>query len=150
MKLYKRKFQTSIIRKILGPKSKYDKSLPYTYEAKIDVLKWKGAEPIYNYYYSDTICGLVEYLDVNNLTPEGIEIFGIYLNKEIQLEKKYCLSEDGKWLKRPDICKSLEEHYKKTLEEQYKGHIVNGDCAFDDRGLPGQRSILNSKINAIK
>ncbi len=127
----------NIIRKFLGPKSKYDKSLPYTYEARIDVLYWKRAEPMYSYYYSDTICSLVEYLDTNNITEVEVEIFGIYLKKEIPLDKKYCLSEDGKWLKRPDICKSLEDHYKKTLEEQYKGHIANGECAFDDRDRQG-------------
>ncbi|MBT8378166.1 MAG: hypothetical protein KJN64_02925 [Ignavibacteria bacterium] len=127
----------SLIRKLFGPKSKYDKSLPYTYEAQIDVLCWKGAEPMYSYYYSDTICGLVGYLEANNITPEGVEIFGIYLNKEIPLEKKYCLSEDGKWLKRPDICKSLEEHFEQTMEEQYKGHVANGECAFDDRNRVG-------------
>ena len=127
----------NIIRKFLGPKSKYDRSLPYTYEAKIDVLKWKEAEPMYSYYYSDTICGLVEYLNANNITPEEIEIFGIYLSKEIPLDKRYCLSKDGKWLRRPAICKSLEGHYKKTLEERYKGHIANGTCAFDDRDRQG-------------
>ncbi len=78
---------------------------------------------------------MVEYLDTNSVSPEEVEIFGIYLRKEIPLGKKYCLSEDGKWLKRPDICKALEDHYKKTLEEQYKGHIANGVCAFDDRDL---------------
>ena len=127
----------NIIRKFLGPKSKYDKSLPYTYEARIDVLKWKGDEPMYTYQLSDTICGLIEYLNTNSINPEEIVIFGIYLKKEIPLNKKYCLSEDGKWLKRPAICKSLEDHYKKTLEEQYKGHIANGECAFDDRDRQG-------------
>ncbi len=128
----------NIIRKFLGPKSKYNRSLPYTYEARINVLYWKGDEPMYSYYYSDTICGLVEYLDTNNITPEGVDIFGIYLRKEIPLDKKYCLSEDGKWLKRPDICKSLEDHYKKTLEEQYKGHVASEECAFDDRDREGR------------
>ncbi len=133
----------SLIRKFLGPKSKYDRNLPYTYEAKIDVLKWKGAEPMYSYHLSDTVCGLVEYLDTNNITPEEVEIFGIYLKKEIPLEKKYCLSDDGKWLRRPAICRSLEEHYKNSMEEQYKGHIANGECAFDDRdrGGSGQYSL---------
>ena len=123
----------NLIRKFLGPKSKYDTSLPYTYKARIDVLYWKGAEPMYTYELSDTICGLIDYLEKSNIVPEQIEIYGIYLKKEIPLDKKYCLAEDGKWLRRPALCKSLEEHYKKTLEEQYKGHVVNKECAFDDR-----------------
>ena len=127
----------NLIRKFLFLKSKYDKSLPYTYEARIDVLYWKGANPMYSYHLSDTICGLVEYLDANNIAPEEVDIFGIYLKNKIPLDKKHCLSEEGKWLRRPAICKSLEEHYSKTLEEQYKGHIATAQCAFDDRDRGG-------------
>jgi len=88
---------------------------------------------MYSYQSSDTIFGLVDYLDKNNIVPKQVEIYGIYLKKEILLEKKYCLSEDGKWLRRPALCKSLEEHYKNTLEEQYKGHVATKEFAFDDR-----------------
>jgi hypothetical protein len=123
----------SLIRKFGGPKSKYDKSLPYTYEARIDMLYWKGDKPMYTYQLSDTICGLVEYLDTNNISPEEVEIFGIYFKIVIPLNNKYCLSGDGKWFRRPSICKSLEEHYRKTLEEQYKGQVANRTCAFNDR-----------------
>jgi len=124
-----------IVRKILGPKSKYDKSIPYTYFAKAPIVE--GDESLVNYYFSDTICGLIEYLDESNINPEEVELFGCYLKKEIPIDKKYCLSEVGKWLKRPDICASLEMHYQKTMEEQYKGHVALGDCSFDDRGRKG-------------
>jgi hypothetical protein len=120
-----------IVRKFLGPKSKYDPSIPYTYFAKVPIVE--GNEDLVHYYFSDTICGLIEYLDKNNISPEEVELFGCYLKKEIPIDKKYCLSEDGSWLKRPDICNSLETHYKQTMEEQYKGHIPLGDCSFDDR-----------------
>ena len=120
-----------IVRKILGPKSKYDKSIPYTYFAKVPIVK--GDENLVNHYFSDTICGLVEYLDENSINPEEVELFGCYLKKEIAIDKKYCLSEDGNWLKRPEICNSLETHYKQTMEEQYKGHVALSDCSFDDR-----------------
>jgi len=120
-----------IVRKILGPKSKYDESIPYTYFAKIPIVA--GDEDLVNYYFSDTICGLIEYLDENNISPEEVQLFGCYLKKEILIDKKYCLSEDGKWLKRPNICNSLETHFKQTMETQYKGHVALGDCSFDDR-----------------
>ena len=42
----------SILEKILGPKSKYDKSLPYTYEARIRIFE-DGTE--HKSYLSDTI-----------------------------------------------------------------------------------------------
>ncbi len=127
----------SIIRKFLGPRSKYDKSLPYTYVAKIDVLNGQAEESMYNHYFSDTICGLIEYLDEQNIAPKEAELFGIYRDKEIPLETKYCTTRDGKWLKRPAICKALEGRYKKTLEERYKGHVAKGECAFDDRDRTG-------------
>jgi hypothetical protein len=120
-----------VIRKILGPKSKYDESIPYTYFAKVSIVE--GDNDLVHCYFSDTICGLIEYLDENNIRPEEVELFGCYLKKEIPIDKKYCLTEDGKWLKRPYICNSLETHYKQTMEEQYKGHIALGDCSFDDR-----------------
>lgn len=120
-----------VIRKFLGPKSKYDESIPFTYYAKVYIIE--GEENLVHHYFSDTICGLIEYFDEHNIHPDEVELFGCYLKKEIPIDKKYCLSEDGKWLKRPDICSSLELHYQKTLEEQYKGHIASGNCMFDDR-----------------
>jgi hypothetical protein len=47
-----------IITKILGPLSKYDKSLPYTYMAKVIVIE--DDDELANYYFADTICGIVE------------------------------------------------------------------------------------------
>ena len=120
-----------VVRKILGPKSKYNKSIPYTYFAKVPIVESDNDHV--HCYFSDTICGLIEYLEENNIRPEEVELFGCYLKKEIPIDKKYCLTEDGKWLKRPDLCNSLETHYKQTMEEQYKGHIALGDCSFDDR-----------------
>ncbi len=126
-----------IIRKFIGPKSKYDQSLPYTYIAKVPIIKGDDDESMMHYYFADTICGLVEYLDKNNIEPEEAELFGCYHKKEIPIDKKYCLSGNGKWLKRPDICHSLETHYQSTMEEQFKGHVELGECSFDDRDTRG-------------
>ena len=124
-----------IIRKIVGPKSKYDKSLPYTYMARIPIFP--GDNEIYNQYFADTICGLIGYLDENKIDPLDVEIFGLYRGYEIMLDKKLCLDENYNWLSRPDICKSMESHFNKTLEIQYKGHDENSDCSFDDRSRKG-------------
>lgn len=128
----------SIIRKILGPRSKYDKTLPYTYSAKIDVLNGAAKEPIYSYYYSSTICGLIRFLDENGIGPNEVQLFGIYQKTEIQLDNKYCVNAEGKWMKIPDLCRSLEIHYKDTLEACYKGHIEKSECMFDDRDKTGR------------
>lgn len=37
----------NIIRKILGPKSKYDSTIPYTYKAEINVLQGVEADPLF-------------------------------------------------------------------------------------------------------
>ncbi len=126
-----------IVRKFLGPRSKYDKSLPYTYEARVDVLSGRGTEPVYDHYFSDTICGLIEYLKDNDIKPSDVQLFGVYQKKEIPLKTTYCTTPDGAWLHRPDICKSLEDHYRNSLEERYKGHIDDGACSFEDRDRKG-------------
>ena len=83
-----------IVRKILGPLSKYDKTLPYTYMAKVTIIE--GDDDLSNYYFADTICGLVEHLDKNNIEPDDVELFGCYLKKEIPLDNDPLLIDDGK------------------------------------------------------
>lgn len=124
-----------IIKKFTGPSSKYDKSIPYTYIAKVKILD--RDDDLVNHYFSDTICGLIEYLSENNILPEDVELAGCYKNKEVSIDKKYCISEEGRWLERPQICHSLEEHYKQTMEEQYKGHVELGECSYEDRNRDG-------------
>jgi len=110
------------VEKLLGPKSKYDKTLPYTYEARVTVLEWDDA---YNSYYSDTICGLIDYLREKNIRPDQVTLHEIYQDHESPLETRYCLDEHELWLARPWLCRSLRIHYK--------GHIENGHCSFEDR-----------------
>ena len=127
-----------LMRKVLGPESKYDKSLPYTYMAKVPVIP--GQDDDFSYFYADTICGLVEYLDEHDIDPGEVKIFGLYRKKEIMLETTHLVSKDNQWLKRPDICRSLERTYKNTLQEHYKGHVEKDDCEFDDRERTGRGS----------
>lgn len=116
----------SLLEKILGPKSKFDKSLPYTYEARVRIFE--ESEEC-NSYFSDTICGLVEYLHTNRITPERVQILEIYLKQEFPIEVKYFTTPDGQWLFKPDICRAFEEHYK--------GHIQDKTCSFKDRDRRG-------------
>jgi len=121
----------NIVRKVLGPLSKYNKGLPYTYMAKVTIIE--GEDELANYYFADTICGLVEHLDKNLVEPEEVKLFGCYLKKEIPLDSDPLLTEDGKWLQRPELCRKLESHYQKTMDDRYKGHEAHSDCSFDDR-----------------
>ncbi len=115
-----------ILRKLIGPESKYDKSLPYTYEARVQIIE--GIEE-YNYYLSDTICGLVEYLEKNGIQPDEVMIYEIYQNIEKEIQRDLYTTKDGGWLFKPEICKSFQEHYK--------GHIYEDGCSFSDRERKG-------------
>ena len=121
----------SIKEKLLGPQSKYDESIPYTYMARVYALE--GDTEIFSDSFSDTICGLIEYLDEHNIDPAYVELFGVYKKKTLPLDVKYCLDENNEWLKRPNICRSIENHYKELMEEQYKGHVEIGECDYEDR-----------------
>ena len=120
-----------IVRKIIGPKSKYDKTIPYTYMAKVPIIE--GDDDLAQYYFADTICGLVEYLDEHKIEPAEVEIYGCYQKKEIPLDNDPLLTEDGKWLQRPELCRKLEDYFQKTMDERYRGHEAHSDCSFDDR-----------------
>ena len=112
-----------LIKKIIGPKSKYDKDLPYTYEAK--VASWDGADE-YNSYFADTICGIIAHLNKQNIRPVDAWIFEIYENQETELDvASYSYSEKD-WFKHNDICQSF-------CKKQYPGHVTLTDCSFSDR-----------------
>ena len=121
----------------IKPRSKKDRSLPYTYEGWVDILSGQGSEPVYDHYFSDTLCGLVEILDESGVAPQNVRLCGLYKGQQIDLDTTLCTDDDGRWLKRPHLCRVLEEHYAHTHEECYKGHVDKGACRFEDRDRTG-------------
>jgi len=119
------------------PLSKRDRTLPYTYEAWVDILAGEGSEPVFDHYFSDTICGLVEYLDEHEIRPEHVKLYGVYRRKPTELDPGLCTTADGRWLKRPELCRALEERYGHDHEECYRGHVEKGSCLFEDRERGG-------------
>ncbi len=119
----------NIIRKIIGPRSTYIKGIPYTYEARVDELRGLGVEPVYSYYYADTICGLLEYLKKNEIEPGEVELFEVYQKGDTKIKNKFCLSKKHQWLSRPQICHSMHNHYV--------GHSDEDHCAYRDRKRQG-------------
>ena len=120
-----------IIRRFLGPKSKYNTSLPYTYLAKEPIIE--GDDELISYYYADTLCALVEYLEERGILPSEVELYGIYRKNEIELDKSKVTDDNGKWLLRPNICRALEDYFERTKDELYKGHKEMEECSFEDR-----------------
>ncbi|MBF0384225.1 MAG: hypothetical protein HQL69_24705 [Magnetococcales bacterium] len=116
----------NVLRSFLGPKSKYNKEIPYTYEARVPVEMLEGE---FNFYLADTICGLIEKLHRDGVEADKVQIFECGHQAETEIEKKFWLSKTGGWLFKPEICRSFEEHYP--------GHIHARSCSFEDRDKRG-------------
>ncbi len=119
----------TILSGILGPKSKYNKSIPYTYEARIDELRGFTDSPLYSYYFADTICGLIEYLNKNEIDPSEAELFEVYQDGNKRIINQFCINSEGQWLSRPGICNSMHDHYI--------GHSDEDHCLYRDRDRQG-------------
>ncbi len=127
----------NIVSKWLGPKSKDHNSLPYTYEAIVDRLGGQAAEPVPEHYFSDTLCGLVEYLEREEIDPGRARFFAVYRGFQLALETRLCSTPEGAWLSRPELCRRLESYFRETGCERYRGHRAGGDCAYTDRNRKG-------------
>jgi len=112
----------SVVSKLIGPQSKYDKSIPYTYEARVPIIE---GEKAYNSCIGDTICGLISDLDKHGITPGEVTIYEIFEEEEKVIDHHLYVSKNGRWLTKPELCQSFKEHYK--------GHIFEGGCSFEDR-----------------
>ncbi|RME34419.1 MAG: hypothetical protein D6786_04960 [Gammaproteobacteria bacterium] len=115
-----------ILDRLLGPASKHDPDLPYTYEARVPVVE---GEELCNSYFSDTICGLIDYLEEHGIGPSQVSIYEIYQEEERPIDISLCVDAQGRWLHRPDLCRALQDHYK--------GHIYAAGCDFADRDRSG-------------
>jgi hypothetical protein len=112
----------SILRKVLGPASKYDHRLPYTYEARAAVT---GVPGMTESYICDTLCGLLERLADEQVDPGDVIIREIRPEGEVEILVEHCLAADGSWLRRPQACR--------MFEARYAGHEKSGRCCYRDR-----------------
>ena len=120
-----------LLRRILGPASKYDGRIPYTYEARVPVA---GVEGMVQTYLSDTLCGLLETLDAAGVHPDEPAIFEVRPEGEFSVSLVHCVGPEGKWLRRPEACESFRKHYA--------GHVAEGRCCFGDRSRQGSGPIV--------
>ncbi|MDP6978459.1 MAG: hypothetical protein QF570_07645 [Myxococcota bacterium] len=111
-----------IVRRIVGPRSKYIKDLPYTYEATVTTNEELDVKFT---LVSDTVCGLVEHLKGDGVEARDVEIREIREASETLIEQSLYAEEDGTWRMRPNICRAFEQ--------QYPGHVRTNDCTFQDR-----------------
>lgn len=117
----------SILSRLFGARSKYDRSIPYLYEARKPIEQLDGE---FRVYYAETICALLRRLTGEGVAPEEVRLYEVYRDREIELLVEHCVDAGGGWLDKPELCRSLEQHYA--------GHIHEGCCSFDDRKQQGQ------------
>ena len=112
----------SFWRRIFGPRSKYDRRLPYTYEARVTV---SGVDGMSENYQADTLCALLERLAAERVLPGEAELFEIRPHEEVPIAVADCLGPEGDWLQRPEACR--------VFEERFPGHERTGRCCYRDR-----------------
>lgn len=112
-----------ILRRVLGPASKYDHRLPYTYEARVVVA---GVPGMTESYVCDTLCGLLERLADERVDPRNeVTILEVRPEGEVPIRVDDCVSSTGAWLRRPEACR--------MFEVRYAGHERSGRCCYRDR-----------------
>jgi hypothetical protein len=126
-----------ILTKWLGPASRYQRDIPYTYEARTDALCGKGSSPEVQSYFCDTLCGLLELLQTHNLAPAEVELYAIFQDAKTPLEVEVLCDLAGRWLERPAICRTLEQLYAATGDPRYRGHVEAAVCRYEDRSRRG-------------
>jgi hypothetical protein len=116
----------TIAKIILGPSSKYDDDIPYTYEARYRIID--GLED-YNAYFSDTVCGLIRFLIQKGHNPNNIELYEIYRDREISINPSLYARDGNNWLVGIELCRSFRKIYP--------DHIGSDSCKFNDRSRLG-------------
>ncbi len=123
--------------KIRRRRAAADRSLPYTYEALVDILTGQGRGAVHDHYFSTTICGLVEILADAGIPPAHVSLYGVRRRQRQLLDKALLTTPDGAWREPPELCRVLEDRFARTREELYRGHVEHGTCSFADRERRG-------------
>lgn len=122
-----------IFDSIVRPRPKRENILPYTFEARVDILAGHGSEPEFYRFYSGRICGLIAHLDFLGLAPGEVELFSVFRDRQVPLAAELFTTAEGNWLKRPQLCRALERYFRETGNDCFRGHWEEGLCAFADR-----------------
>jgi hypothetical protein len=109
---------------IFRPPSKYDKNIPYAYEARYCTVS--GPDE-YNSYFSDTVCGLIRYLNLTGFNPGTVELFELYENRIVRILPNLYSRDGNNWLHGNELCQSF-----RIL---YPDHIRDENCEFSDRSM---------------
>lgn len=90
----------SVFERLFG--SKYDKNLPYAYQAKKQVVE--GYDDITHDWFSDSLCALCNHLRKLGEEPKSIVIYECFRGCDKELAKEAYACSDGKWLEKRNLC----------------------------------------------
>jgi hypothetical protein len=128
----------SLLDRVLGPESKYDHRLPYSYVARVDT----GVPGMTESYVCDTLCGLLERLGDEDVEPAEVTLLELRPEGEVPISVMPCVGADGKWLRRPEACRSFEEHFA--------GHEKTGRCCYRDRSRAAEGPFVEYEPGTAK
>ncbi|MCK5716464.1 MAG: hypothetical protein KAH77_03165 [Thiomargarita sp.] len=111
----------NILPKIFG--SKYDKTIPYTYEAIVNIMEDDDAIKIS--YMADKICTLINLLKKRQVDPKTVTMFEIYNGKDTLIPADCYMTEDDKWFPKTKLCRPMTSRYGEAKTDQ--------NCQFRDR-----------------
>jgi len=108
-----------ILHRLFG--SRYDKTIPYGYEAVIknDIPELE----LDTFFLGPTICELVKYMKKNTVEPDRVKIFELFNDREKELPREMYLDDD-QWLNRTNLCK---------ITKRYGEEECFPKCRFQDR-----------------
>ncbi len=113
----------NFLTKMFG--SKYNKTVPYTYQAVIQVVEDDDDDSIRIAYFADRICSLTNFLKKQQIVPDTVTIFETYDGKETVVPKELYMTEDSKWLPKTELCHPMTSRYGEPKDEH--------TCQFRDR-----------------
>lgn len=127
-----------ILDRIRRRRDEANHDLPYTYEARVDILEGRGQGAIDDHYFSTTICGLVEILVDAGVPSTHATLYGVRRRSRLALDHSLLTKSDGSWREPPELCHVLEERFDQTKDDLYRGHVEHGECSFEDRERRGE------------
>ncbi len=111
----------NFLMKIFG--SKYNKTVPYTYQAVVKVVE--DDDSIQIVYFADRICSLTNFLKKQQISPDTVTIYETYDGKETMVPEELYMNKEGKWLPKKDLCHPMTGRYGEPKDEH--------NCQFRDR-----------------
>ena len=111
----------NFLTKLFG--SKYDKDIPYTYQAVIKAIEDDDSVQIS--YMADKICTLTNFLKKRQITPDTVTIYEVFNGEETLIAKDCYMTKDGNWFTKTMLCNPMTSRYGDAKTEH--------NCQFRDR-----------------